>query len=140
MGANIKTSSGSQRVLSEINVTPLVDVMLVLLVMFMVTAPLLQQGIEIEVPKTKAGGLEIKGEPLRLQVSAQKKIVLAQQALDFKTLETQLKKKLSQQSDKQVFIQADHRVDYGFIAQVMVIVKRAGATSLGLITEPQLNE
>jgi biopolymer transport protein TolR len=80
-----KNSSSGRMVLSEINVTPLVDVMLVLLIMFMVTAPLLQQGIEVEVPQTKGGGVEIKEEPLRIVVTAGKQISIAKSpiSLDF---------------------------------------------------------
>jgi biopolymer transport protein TolR len=123
-------------VLSEINVTPLVDVMLVLLIMFMVTAPLLQQGIEVEVPQTSGGGIEIKEEPLRLVVTANKKISIAKAPITLEALRPKLSAILKDKKNKQVFIEADHRVDYGFVAQIMSEVKVAGATSLGLITQP----
>lgn len=135
------SSSGSNRtngrmVLSEINVTPLVDVMLVLLIMFMVTAPLLQQGLEVEVPKTKSSGMDIKDQPVRIIVSENKKIKLSKHSQTLETLGAKLTQILNERHNKQVFIEADHRVDYGFVAQVMSIVKMAGATSLGLITQP----
>lgn len=131
-----KTGLNGRMVLSEINVTPLVDVMLVLLIMFMVTAPLLQQGIEVEVPQTKGGGVEIKDEPLRIIVSANKKITIAKNSISMNALGSKLTSILGEKRNKQVFIEADHRVDYGFVAQIMSEVKIAGATSLGLITQP----
>lgn len=137
MGAQFNGgSSGSRMVLSEINVTPLVDVMLVLLIMFMVTAPLLQQGIEVEVPQTKGGGVEIKEEPLRIIVTQSKKITIAKAPIAMSQLGEKLAAILKDKKNKQVFIEADHKVDYGFVAQIMAEVKTAGATSLGLITQP----
>jgi len=133
-GAN--KSSGGRMVLSEINVTPLVDVMLVLLIMFMVTAPLLQQGIEVEVPQARGGGVEIKDEPLRIVVSVGKRITIAKTPISLEALGPKLNSILNEKKNKQVFIEADHRVDYGFVAQIMSEVKLAGATSLGLITQP----
>jgi biopolymer transport protein TolR len=131
-----KGSAQGRMVLAEINVTPLVDVMLVLLIMFMVTAPLLQQGIEVEVPQTKGGGVEIQEEPLRLIVTANKRISIAKSAISLEALGPKLSAILKEKKNKQVFIEADHRVDYGFVAQIMSEVKIAGATSLGLITQP----
>lgn len=131
-----KGSTQGKMVLSEINVTPLVDVMLVLLIMFMVTAPLLQQGIEVEVPQTKGGGVEIQEEPLRLIVTANKRISIAKSSISLEALGPKLSAILKDKKNKQVFIEADHRVDYGFVAQIMSEVKIAGATSLGLITQP----
>jgi len=136
MGASIdKNSSQSRMVLSEINITPLVDVMLVLLIMFMVTAPLLQQGIEVEVPQTKGGGFEIQDDPLRLVVTKNKKIFIAKVPISLEALGPKLSAILKEKKNKQVFIEADHRVDYGFVAQIMSEVKIAGATSLGHITQ-----
>lgn len=136
MGISSKSSGSGRMVLSEINVTPLVDVMLVLLIMFMVTAPLLQQGLEVEVPHTKANGMDLKDEPLRIIVSESKKIKFGKSNQTLESLEEKLKQVLKEKSNKQVFIEADHRIDYGFVAQIMTIVKLSGATSLGLITQP----
>ncbi len=136
----IKGSGGSRMVLSEINVTPLVDVMLVLLIMFMVTAPLLQQGLEVDVPQTKGAGMDLKQDPLRIIIGKDKSIKIAKSSIKMTNLRGKLKSILSERKDKQVFIEADQSVDYGFVAQIMTEVKQAGATGLGLITQPAMVE
>jgi biopolymer transport protein TolR len=137
MGSSGGQGSPSGRmVLSEINVTPLVDVMLVLLIMFMVTAPLLQQGLEVEVPQTRGGGVDFQDEPLRIVVRQNKQITIAKNSIRIEDLEDKLKFVLKEKRNKQVFIEADHQVDYGFVARIMAEVKLSGATSLGLITQP----
>ncbi|MCX7674218.1 MAG: biopolymer transporter ExbD [Bdellovibrionaceae bacterium] len=128
--------SSSQMLMSEMNVTPLVDVMLVLLIIFMITAPLLQQGLEVEVPQTESGGLEVPQEPLRLVIDKDKNIRIGKTKLSRQNLKSFLVEVLKQKKEKQVFIEADQALSYGFIAQIMAEVKNAGATSLGLVTLP----
>lgn len=124
-------------VLSEINVTPLVDVMLVLLVVFMITAPMMQQGIDIQLPRTATAGIETKSEPLILTIKANKKIFWGSTAVASTNLNTKLKAHFKTQKQKQVYIKADKSVDYGLVAEVIAEVKAAGIENVGLVTLPK---
>ena len=121
--------------ISQINVVPLVDVMLVLLVIFMVTAPILQQGVSVELPQAKAGALS--GEEEQFVVSIDKKgtIFLNDNAIQLADLGPKLEAVMRLKPDKQVFLRADRGVAYGEVVQVMAAVKGAGVQSLGMITE-----
>lgn len=133
-------SSGKKKssaVLSEINVTPLVDVMLVLLIMFMVTTPLMQQGIQVDLPKTSATGLELNEDPMLLQIEGNQRITIAKTAVPLTQLKTKLEAIFKTRKNKQLFIQADRRVDYGIVAEVMAEAKAAGISQLGLVTMPK---
>lgn len=136
MGMN-SGSGKSKTVLSEINVTPLVDVMLVLLIMFMVTTPLMQQGIQVDLPKTSSTGLELNEEPLLIVIEANQKISIAKSAISLNRLGEKLKAIFKTRKNKQLFIQADRRVDYGLVAEVMAEAKAAGIHNLGLVTLPK---
>ncbi len=129
--------SGSRMTMSDINVTPLVDVMLVLLIMFMVTAPLMQQGIEVDLPKTSASGVEVSEEPMILVISADRRITIAKNALHLDALQAKLKSIFETRKNKQIYIQADRRVDYGLVAEVMAEVRSAGIFNIGLVTQPK---
>lgn len=129
--------SGSRMTMSDINVTPLVDVMLVLLIMFMVTAPLMQQGIEVDLPKTSASGVEVSEEPMILVISADRRITIAKNALHLDALQGKLKSIFETRKNKQIYIQADRRVDYGLVAEVMAEVRSAGIFNIGLVTQPK---
>jgi len=124
----------NREVMSEINVTPFVDVMLVLLVIFMVTAPLMQQGIDVNLPKAKAKELPPE-ERLVITVKAGGNIYLNDVPVDMGAL----KEKLSALSKKnpEVFLRADRSVSYGFVAELMAEIKDAGIEKLGLVTEPK---
>ena len=137
MGMGTGSSSKSRMAMSEINVTPLVDVMLVLLIMFMVTAPLMQQGLDVEVPKTAASGVEMNEEPFRLVITADKHISIAKARISVRDLQTKLRAIFENKKQKQVYIEADARVDYGFVAEVMAEIRAAGIYSIGLITQPK---
>lgn len=130
-------SSKSRATLSEINVTPLVDVMLVLLIMFMVTTPLMQQGIEVDLPKTSATGLELNEEPFIIVIDQYKKITAGKTQISMDDLGKKMKAIFSTRKNKQVFIQADKTVDYGIVAEAMAEVKAAGITNIGLVTLPK---
>jgi biopolymer transport protein TolR len=121
--------------ISQINVVPLVDVMLVLLVIFMVAAPILQQGVSVELPQAKAGALS--GEDQQLVVTIDKKgtIFLNDNAITLADLGQKLEAVTRLKPDKQVFLRADRSVPYGEVVQVMAAVKGAGVQSLGMITE-----
>lgn len=136
MGMN-GASSKSRMAISEINVTPLVDVMLVLLIMFMVTAPLMQQGLEVNVPKTSPSGVDPSEDPFRIVVTADRRVTIAKQRVATKDLATKLKAIFETRKDKQVYLEADAKVDYGFVAEIMAEIRAAGITNIGLITQPK---
>ena len=137
MGMSGSSPRKSRMAMSEINVTPLVDVMLVLLIMFMVTAPLMQQGLEVEVPKTSASGVEMTEDPFRIVITSDKRITVAKQPLGIKDLSTRLKAIFETRKNKQVYLEADAKVEYGFVAEVMAEIRAAGIYSIGLITQPR---
>ncbi|MBV2168750.1 MAG: biopolymer transporter ExbD [Bdellovibrio sp.] len=127
----------SRATLSEINVTPLVDVMLVLLIMFMVTTPLMQQGIEVDLPKTSSSGVELNDEPFVLVIGPDQKMTVAKTKIAMNELRPKLKAIFENKKNKQVYIQADRKVDYGFVAEAMAEVRAAGIFNIGLITLPK---
>ena len=137
MGMSGSSPRKSRMAMSEINVTPLVDVMLVLLIMFMVTAPLMQQGLEVEVPKTSASGVEMTEDPFRIIITADRRITVAKQPLSIKDLSVRLKAIFETRKNKQVYLEADAKVEYGFVAEVMAEIRAAGIYSIGLITQPR---
>lgn len=130
-------SKNSRAVLSEINVTPLVDVMLVLLIMFMVTTPLMQQGVQVDLPKTSATGMELNEDPMLLQIESNQRITIAKNPVTLAQLKPKLVAIFKTRKNKQLFIQADRRVDYGIVAEVMAEAKAAGISQLGLVTMPK---
>ena len=132
------TPSGrTKAILSEINVTPLVDVMLVLLIMFMVTTPLMQQGIEVDVPKTRSTGVEMNDEPFLIVIHKDRRIESGKATLSLSTMKDKLKAIFKTRKNKQVYIQADRTVDYGIVAEAMAEIRAAGITNIGLITLPK---
>jgi len=135
------SSGGSGRqTLAEINVTPLVDVMLVLLIIFMVTAPLIQQGVEVNLPDARAQPVKSQEEKLVLSLKADRTIWLgageapARLALD--DLEERLRANARVRQEKELYLMADRNLPYGFVVEVMAAVQRAGVTNLGMITNP----
>lgn len=138
MGMSSGNGGGKSRMaLSEINVTPLVDVMLVLLIMFMVTTPLMQQGIEVDLPKTASSGVEPTDEPFVLTISADKKITAGKVKLEMNELRPKLKAIFEKRKNKQIYLQADRKVDYGFVAEAMAEIRAAGIYNIGLVTVPK---
>lgn len=137
MGMSGGSSGGSRTVMSEINVTPLVDVMLVLLIMFMVTTPLMQQGIEVDLPKTASSGVAPKEDPLILVIEANGKLSINKQNVTMETLKDKIETITSNRKSKEIYIQADKKTDYGAVATAMAEIRAAGITKLGLITLPK---
>lgn len=133
----VNGSRGSRMVLSEINVTPLVDVMLVLLIIFMVTAPMMQQGLDVELPQTSNSGVPTTDEPFVIVVKRDGVIKAGDATLQMKNLKAKLEAIFSTRKNKQVYIQADAKVDYGAVAEVMGEIRAAGIYSIGLITLPK---
>jgi biopolymer transport protein TolR len=129
------TNSG-KRFMSEINVTPLVDVMLVLLIIFMVTAPMMMQGVEVNLPQTKAQGIKTKEDPLILTVNKKGEIFLEEHSIKLEELGPKIETIFKYRRDKEVILRADKDIPYGFVMKIMAEVKRAGVTKLGMVTEP----
>ncbi|MBI5025391.1 MAG: protein TolR [Nitrospirae bacterium] len=121
-----------RRALSEINVTPLVDVMLVLLIIFMVTAPLLQQGIDVNLPQARGKELPTT-ERIILTIKSNGKIYINETHIDIATL----KSKLAGRANREVFLKADKSVPYGLVVEVMGELREAGIEKLGMVTEPK---
>ena len=137
MGMGSSGGGKSRATLSEINVTPLVDVMLVLLIMFMVTTPLMQQGIEVDLPKTSASGVELNEEPFVLVIEANQHMMVAKKKIAMNELRPKLKAIFENKKNKQIYIQADRKVDYGVVAEAMAEIRAAGIFNIGLITTPK---
>jgi biopolymer transport protein TolR len=121
--------------ISQINVVPLVDVMLVLLVIFMVTAPILQQGVSVQLPQAKAGALSGEEEQLVVTIDKKGAVYLNDNTITIDQLGPKLEAVVRLKPDKQVFLRADRSVPYGEVVRVMAAVKSAGVQSLGMITE-----
>jgi biopolymer transport protein TolR len=131
--------NGSARsTLSQINVTPLVDVMLVLLIIFMVTAPMLEQGVEVNLPEVSdAPGLAAGKEPLVVTVDKSGAISIGKTSIpDPDKLMPVLRQIMEGRKDKEVFLQADRDVAYGKVVQVMAAIKGAGIDKLGMVSQP----
>ena len=128
------STQDSDEVLSEINVTPLVDVMLVLLVVFIVTAPLLTNSIPINLPKTESVAPVEQKDPLVVSIDGQGKLFINKDEIQADLLETNLKAAKEKAPDVRVQLQADDGVNYGEVARAMVSIERAGITKLSVIT------
>ncbi len=134
----MQTSSKQTRtVMSEINVTPFVDVMLVLLIIFMVTAPMMQQGLDVNLPKTAATGVALDEDPFVLTIDAAGKLKAAESNLNVADMREKIKAIFQTRKNKQVYIQADRKVDYGVVAEVMGEIRAAGIYNISLITMPK---
>jgi len=121
--------------MAEINVTPFVDVMLVLLIVFMVTAPLLTVGVPVELPRTQAKQLPSEQEPLTISVQADGGIYVQDTKVERDALLPQLKAIAREGYDRRIFIRGDAKADYGAVADVMAILSSAGYRNLGLVTD-----
>lgn len=129
-------SEGSGAI-SQINVTPLVDVMLVLLIIFMVAAPILQQGVELQLPRETIAPIQGEGEQLVVSIDKDGKVFLGEKnEVDVKQLGPKLKAILERRKDQSVYIRADRRVPYGAVMGAMGSIRRSGIYKVGLITEP----
>ncbi len=122
--------------LSESNVTPMVDVMLVLLVVFMVTAPLMTQGVAVALPQTRAQALDVQAQRLVVTLTKNHEVYLNETAIPLAQLRDKLVGNVKLRDDKQVDLHADRNLDYGFVVDVMAILKDAGVDNLGMVTDP----
>ena len=126
----------SSQLMSDINVTPLVDVMLVLLIIFMVTAPMMMQGVDVSLPEATAEPLDSEKEHLIITIDTKNQIFINDFQVTVDGLAEKLKKILEGRSDREVFLKADKDISYGTVVQVMAEVKGAGVEKLGMVTEP----
>ena len=130
------SDSGGRRAMTDINVTPLVDVMLVLLIIFMVTAPLIQSGVKVDLPRASAQQMEHAEEKLVLTVRRDRHIFLGDTEIAPAELEKKLATNARVQKDKELYLHADRSLPYGQVVEIMATARRAGVLSLGMITEP----
>ena len=131
-----KRNHFESRPLSDINVTPLVDVVLVLLIIFMVTAPMLQMGIDVNLPRVKSKSIDVTEEKLVLTVNGAKEIYINKYKTSMTDLSAKLESIFANRIDREVFMRADKTVPYGFVVEVMSEIRKAGVDKLGMITEP----
>lgn len=136
MGMGGGKGSAGRTTMSEINVTPMVDVMLVLLVIFMVTAPLIQQGVKVNLPETRATPVEPTDKKLVLSVDAQKRVYIGEAEVPLEELEEKLRTNAKAQADKELYLHADRELPYGVVVEVMAAAQRAGITNVGMVTDP----
>ena len=128
-------SGRTQTALSEINVTPLVDVALVLLIIFMVTAPVLQSGIEVSVPKTKTVK-EISEERVVVTINSKQEIFLGNDPININVLGQKLREKIRDPQNQAIYVRADESVPFGLFATVMDAVKSSGISNVSIVTQP----
>jgi biopolymer transport protein TolR len=137
---SLGTSGTGRQTLTEINVTPLVDVMLVLLIIFMVTAPMIQQGVEVNLPEVKAQAVKAEEQKLVLSVKADRTLWLGTDDKPARVTLAELEDKLRSNArvvrDRELYLMADRSLPYGYVVEVMATVQRAGVTNLGMITNP----
>lgn len=131
----MKSTEDPNRPMSEINVTPFVDVMLVLLVIFMVTAPLLQYGLKVDLPESSRQPLEIPKEQVVLSIAKDRTIYVDRYEIPLSELRQKLEVIYENRERKEIFLQADKNVPYGFVVQTMAAIRAAGIDQMGLITE-----
>lgn len=126
--------------MAEINVTPLVDVVLVLLIIFMVTAPMLQMGIDVNLPQVKSKSVDVTEEKLVLTIRSNQEIVINRTRVPLPELSDKLEAIFANRIDRDLYLRADKTVPYGFVVQVMAAVRKGGVDKLGMITEPPEEE
>lgn len=129
------TKGRTQSSLSDINVTPLVDVVLVLLIIFMLTAPVLQSGIEVAVPKTRTVK-EITQPRLVISVDREQRVFLGSDPINVNEIPAKLKQKVQDPDQQSIYLRADENVPFGVFAAVMDAVKQSGITNVSIVTEP----
>jgi biopolymer transport protein TolR len=129
-------SGGGGSMLTEINVTPLVDVMLVLLIIFMVTAPMLQTGVDVDLPEAKAQTIPDDEGKLILTVTKDKRVFLGKMQIPFDDVEKILRGNAKLNADHELYLHADKNLLYGDVVKIMAAVKQAGVDKLGMVTDP----
>jgi biopolymer transport protein TolR len=131
-----RRQNGDRSTMSQINVTPLVDVMLVLLVIFMVTAPMMQQGMQVNLPKAEARALPAPEESVVVTIERNGRLFINSAEITAGELRTRLDVIFANRSKKEIFLKADRDVPYGEVVKTMAEIKAAGIERLGMVTEP----
>jgi biopolymer transport protein TolR len=134
------SSSRSSTTISQINVTPLVDVMLVLLVIFMVTAPIIQQGVQVNLPQAKAGAVGGTEDPMIVTIAKNGRLYLNDNAISSEELSERLRAIKKLKPDKEVYLRADQDVRYGLVMRTIAAIKQAGIERVGMVTRPPSEE
>ena len=147
MGASISTAKGGGRrrrrgvprygAMAEINMTPFIDVMLVLLIIFMVAAPLLATGVAVDLPQTKAGALNIDQKPVSIAIDEKGQVFLMDQPVEVDKLLEKLKESVKQGFDERIYVRGSKAVNYGRVAEVMSLITSAGYRKVALVTEQE---
>jgi biopolymer transport protein TolR len=132
----MKLNRDSKGPLSEINIIPLVDVMLVLLIIFMITAPMMQHGMNIDIPKVTTKPLPTKDEPQILNVTKDQRLILNEKKLAVKDLKAAIQLLFSNKSTKEIYLRADKEVPYGFVVSCMGLIREAGVEKINIVTRP----
>lgn len=137
----MQTNGPKGRMIAEINVTPFVDVMLVLLIIFMVTAPMMTQGIDVNLPQTEGPAIQSEEERLIVTVAQDRKLYINEYEVELDNLGAKLSALArNQQSQNQgVFLRADQSIPYGVVVEVMAVIRQAGISQIGMVTEPLNN-
>jgi biopolymer transport protein TolR len=130
-------NGGKKRLMSDINVTPFVDVMLVLLIIFMVTAPMMMQGEDVNLPQTEARAIKTKDDTLILRINKKQEISIEKNKFALDDLDERLKSLFKYRENKELLLMADKELSWGFVAKVIARVKGAGIEKLSLIFEPE---
>jgi biopolymer transport protein TolR len=131
------TGFNKKVILSQINVTPFVDVMLVLLIIFMVTVPMMQEGLDVNLPVVKASALSVEEEPIVITITDEGKLFINKNKITLSGLDKKLNAIYSRKKEKMVLIRADEKVPYGFVIKTMAEIRKAGIQRVGMVTEPQ---
>lgn len=133
---SMRGNGGHKGLVADINVTPLVDVMLVLLIIFMITAPMMTQGVDVNLPETTAKPLHQKEDPLIVTINKKGEIFLNKIKLDQPLLRQQLVSQAEKDPDRPIFLKADSEVAYGLVVSIMADIKETGFDKLGMVTRP----
>lgn len=129
--------SGKKKLMSDINVTPFVDIMLVLLIIFMVTSPMMTQGVDVNLPQTQAKEIKTDEDPLILTVDINREITIEKHKIELAELEEKLASMFKYRDNKQLLLRADGDIPYRFIMQINVKIQAAGIEKVGLVTAPE---
>ena len=124
------------KLVSEINVTPLVDVMLVLLIIFMVSAPMMKEGMKVDLPEAEARALQTQDQDLTITINQDRTLDINGSAIDLVRLDVILEQIREQRGVESVYLQADKSIPYGYVVEVMSLIRSTGLTKIGLVTQP----
>lgn len=128
------------RLVSEINVTPLVDVMLVLLIIFMVSAPMMKEGMKVDLPEAQARALESQDQDLIISINKDSTLDINGSPIELSRLDVILEQIRQQRGIESIFLQADKAIPYGYVVEVMSLIRSTGLTKIGLVTQPPVKK